>query len=179
MISKIQSNAVPERQRIANTLLAIALAAATLWDYRLFGLRIFDGLALVCLTGFFFVNFEPLNGFFQRRRDYWLMFGTIVAYAALGFILYGHRSSLAIIILGIGGFILIGRRDWLVTALNLRSVGGNSHLTRDIPQRAVHIQQRKDPINKMLTKIPHKHVRIQLYLTIRRTPQSSLPLCLR
>lgn len=114
MAASLQSpTAAPKRERLANASLAIALGTATLWDYRLFDLRIFDGVALASLLGFLLLTFEPLDGFLRRRRDFWLLFTTIVAYAALGFALHGHRSSLAIIALGVIGFILIGRRDWL------------------------------------------------------------------
>lgn len=113
MIGTIQHNAASRRQRMATILVAIAWAAATLWDYRVFDLRIFDGMALILLVGFLLIAAEPLQGFLPRRRDGWLLFATIAGYAALGFALHGHRSSLAIILLAAISFALIGRRDWL------------------------------------------------------------------
>lgn len=98
---------------MAGVFLSIAFTTATLWDYRLFDLRIFDGVALVSLAAFLLIAAEPLNKFLQRRRDSWLLFATIAAYSVFGFTLHGHRSSLAIITLGFVGFVLIGRRDWL------------------------------------------------------------------
>ena len=106
----------PASKRIAQAFLAVAFAAATLWDFRIHELRVFDGVALAALAGFFLICFESPREFFQRRREYWLLFATIGVYAVLGFALHGHRSSLAIIGLGFVGFILIGRRDWLASA---------------------------------------------------------------
>ncbi len=103
----------PELQRIANALLIVALAAATLWDYRLFDVRVFDGVALLCLVGWLALAPESRSGFLSRRRRYWLLFSTMVVYALLGYALHGHRSSLAILALATIGFLLIGRRDWL------------------------------------------------------------------
>ena len=98
---------------LANLCLLVTATAATLWDFRLFDLRIFDGIALASLAAFFLVAPEPLDGFLQRRRDGWLLFATIAVYSALGFALHGHRSSLAILALGVIGFILISRQNWL------------------------------------------------------------------
>jgi hypothetical protein len=105
----------PLKENIAKVSLQAAIAAATLWDYRLFDLRIFDGAAIILLGLWFIVTPEPKGGFLLRRQRYWLLFLTIFVYAAAGFVLHGHRSSLAIIVLGTTGFILAGRTEWLKT----------------------------------------------------------------
>lgn len=102
-----------KRARLADISFVIAFASASLWDFRLFDLRLFDGLALACLGVYFALSLENLTGFMLRRRNYWVLFSAIIFYAAVGYASYFHRSSLAILVLTIVGFALIGRREWL------------------------------------------------------------------
>ncbi len=104
---------IPFQEAIATGALFAALTASSLWDYRLFNLRIFDGAALALFAVWLVLSPEPLEGFMERRRRYWLLFATIVVYAAIGYWLLGHKSSLAIIGLSAIGFLLSGREDWL------------------------------------------------------------------
>lgn len=90
-----------------------AVTAATLWDFRLFDLRIFDGAALALFGLWLALTPEPLSGFLERRRRYWVIFLTVVVYAAAGHLLHGHKSSLAIMALAAIGFLVVGRMDWL------------------------------------------------------------------
>jgi hypothetical protein len=108
-----QTALAPNAPRTARVSLSIALAAATLWDYRLFDLRIFDAVAVASLIIFFLVTPKHFKVFLRARRDSWMLFSTIAAYSIIGFTLQGHRSSLAILALSAIGFILIERRDWL------------------------------------------------------------------
>jgi hypothetical protein len=106
---------ITPKERIAKLSILAAVTAASLWDYRLFNLRIFDGAALVLLGLWFVLTPEPIIGFLQRRRRYWVLFLTVIVYAAVGFILHQHKSSLAIIALASIGLILAGRKEWLMT----------------------------------------------------------------
>lgn len=92
--------------------LYLGVLAATLWDFRVNNLRIFD-LAAIGLLGFWLLmNEEFGKTFFQRRRRYWLLYAAIIVYALAGYILHRHNSSLAILFLAIFGFCLVGRKDW-------------------------------------------------------------------
>lgn len=93
---------------------ALAVTASTLWDYRLFDVRIFDFAAVMCLVGYLAFSPEPRTNFMNRRKDSIVLFATLMAYALLGFILHGHRSSAAMIVLAMLSFLLIGRRDWII-----------------------------------------------------------------
>jgi hypothetical protein len=64
-------------------------------------------------VGFFVLQWEPIPGWIQRRKSDLLLYGLVIAYAGLGYVLHGHRSSIAITILAAGGLLLAGRRDWL------------------------------------------------------------------
>ncbi len=97
----------------AKLALQSAMAAATLWDYRLFDLRVFDGAAIMLFALWLVLTPEPVAGFLRRRSDYWLLFLTVAVYAGAGYVMHGHRSSLAIVALAAIGFILIGRAEWL------------------------------------------------------------------
>ncbi len=101
---------------VATFFAAAAVAAASLWDFRLFDLRLFDGVALGCLGVYFVLAPEARTGFMLRRRSYWVLFSVIISYAAVGYVLHSHRSSLAIAALAVVGFVTIARRDWLDSA---------------------------------------------------------------
>ena len=92
---------------IANASFLIAAAAATLWDFKLFDLRLFDALAVACLGVHLVLLPEPRTGFMARRRNYWLLFSVIIFYAALGYVLHAHRSSSAIAAPAAMCFVLI------------------------------------------------------------------------
>jgi hypothetical protein len=101
------------KKQLAQLFIGTALAAATLWDFRVHDVRLFDGVALAGLVAFFILCPEPFHGFLQRRRAFWLLFAIIALYAIIGLVLHQHRSSIAILVLAAAGFILAGRCDWL------------------------------------------------------------------
>jgi hypothetical protein len=109
-----QSTNCSLRTRLGGVATAVAIAAATLWDFRVSNLRIFDLAAMVCLVGYVALCPEQRSGFFSRRRDFLFLFAVIVAYALLGLILNQHRSSAAILLLTATGYLLIGRTEWVV-----------------------------------------------------------------
>ena len=109
----MQSNPASVTDSIAKLSLQMAIACATLWDYRLFDLRLFDGAAVLLLGLCLIMTPKRSERFFAERRSYWLLFLTIAVYAIVGFILHQHKSSLAILGLTAIGFIFVGRTDWL------------------------------------------------------------------
>jgi hypothetical protein len=104
----------------ADFLLSAAIACATLWDFRYRDVRVLDMAGLIMLAGFFLLQREQLTGWLQRRQTLIFLFGTIIAYSLLGFILHAHRSSLAIIFLSLIGLALYGRSDWLKSSALFR-----------------------------------------------------------
>lgn len=92
---------------------ATASACATLWDFRFHNIRIFDISGLIFLFAFFWLQWTPLSTWLQSRREVLFFYGILIFYAALGLILHNHRSSFAIIALGLVGFALNGQREWL------------------------------------------------------------------
>lgn len=105
-----------QKKTIANASLLAAIAAATVWDFRLLEIRVFDGIAVLLFGIWLILAPEPIKGFFERRRRYWFLFATIGIYCIAGFLLHEHRSSLAILALAMVGLVLVGRTDWLKTA---------------------------------------------------------------
>ena len=111
----MQSNAFTIKESIARVSLQIAIGAATLWDYRLVDLRLFDGVAILMLGLWLILTPKAQGGFSLLRRGYWFLFLTFAVYAVAGFILHKHRSSLAIFGFTAIGFIFVSRTDWLRT----------------------------------------------------------------
>ena len=112
----MQANPTSLKASAARLSVQLAFAAATLWDYRLFDVRLFDGAALLLLGLGLILMPRSQGGFLSSRRDYWLLFLTVAVYSVIGFVSQEHRSSLAILALAAIGFTLVGRTDWLRAA---------------------------------------------------------------
>jgi len=104
------------RDRWAAILFTAAAASASLWDFRFSEVRIFDVASLALLLGYFLLSPESGRGWLKQRKIYIPLFAIIIAYAAFGYALHQHRSSIAIIALSLVGLHLIGRNDWLWSA---------------------------------------------------------------
>lgn len=95
-------------------MLSSSLFAASLWDFRLGDLRVFDGVAIVFLLSFFILR-PDFDRTWISRRAYILPFVAItISYAILGYLNFHHRSSLAIGILALfclqsGGYEELGK----------------------------------------------------------------------
>ena len=98
---------------ISSTLGLTALSFASLWDFRLYEVRLFDGIALMIVAASFATCGLAVSEFVRQRQNYWPFFCVFILNAAWSYALHSHHSSLAIIILAVLGFSLIGHRRWL------------------------------------------------------------------
>ena len=89
------------RATAARIALASAIVAASLWDFRLATLRIFDLVSLVFICGFFALEFDVKRDWFSRRAYILPLVVLFVAYAIYGYVNFDHRSSLAIVLLSL------------------------------------------------------------------------------
>lgn len=89
------------RATAARIALASAIVAASLWDFRLATLRIFDLVSLVFICGFFALEFDVKRDWFSKRAYILPLVVLFVAYAIYGYANFDHRSSLAIVLLSL------------------------------------------------------------------------------
>jgi hypothetical protein len=85
------------RDKTRNIFFSCAIATATLWDFRIDDVRIFDTVSLIFLFGFLLLSHKSFDKWMQDRRDYIVLFATIIGYAAVGYFLHHHRSSVAVV----------------------------------------------------------------------------------
>ncbi len=100
------------RKQVGNFSAAIAIAASTLWDFRINDLRVFDFISILFILIYLACRPRTILKFNSGQKEAFIFFILIIVYAILGYILHGHRSSIAIILLALLSFILIGRPDW-------------------------------------------------------------------
>ena len=99
------------RKHWAPVFLIGSIVSASLWDFRVHDIRIFDALSVLLIGGFFLLSPEPIGDWWQRRRNFLFLFATIIVWAIAGYVLHWHRSSLAIIVFSLIGLHLIGHRE--------------------------------------------------------------------
>jgi hypothetical protein len=95
------SKAFPGRQAIARGALACALVAASLWDFRVATVRLFDLVALISLIVFFALERDFGRGALTRRAHILPFVAVMIAYAIFGYFDFHHRSSFAIVLLAL------------------------------------------------------------------------------
>lgn len=113
---------VSTRAAWAKIALACAIVAATLWDFRIHNLRVFDLAAFVFFVAFFALDFDVGRGWFRRRAYILPIVALVTVYAVVGYLNFHHRSSLAIIFLAAVGLQFAGYRDILWTGQVFRWV---------------------------------------------------------
>ena len=74
--------------------------------------RVLDGVAFVLLALYALSSWERPSEWIERRRRYLLLFSILFAYALLGFVLHGHRSSIVIAVLALLALQFAGRPDF-------------------------------------------------------------------
>ena len=84
------------RPGLARIALACAVVAASLWDFRLDSLRIFDLAAFALLCTFFALDIDVGRDWLAKRIYIVPLIALVVVYAGVGYLNFHHRSSLAI-----------------------------------------------------------------------------------
>ena len=111
----VRPTKVFSRDAAARVALAAAIVAASLWDFRIANLRIFDLASLAFMFTFFALEFD-VNGDWLSRRTYILPFVLVMTvYAVFGYFNFDHRSSFAIVLLALVCLQFAGYSDvsWL------------------------------------------------------------------
>lgn len=95
--------------------LASAIVAASLWDFRVATIRVFDLVSLISLCTFFVLRLDIGRGWFARRAYILPFIAVMIAYAVYGYVDFHHRSSLAIVLLALASLQFAGYSDvsWL------------------------------------------------------------------
>jgi hypothetical protein len=103
------------RHAAARFALACAIFAASLWDFRIATVRIFDLISLISMCGFFLLEFDARRDWLSKRIYVLPLTVLIVAYAGLGYANFHHRSSLAIALLALVSLQFAGysKASWL------------------------------------------------------------------
>jgi hypothetical protein len=89
------------RNSAAQIALTCALVAASLWDFRIATVRVFDLLSLALICGFFVLARDVGRDWFWKRGYILPLVALVVLYAAIGYANFHHRSSFAIALLAL------------------------------------------------------------------------------
>ena len=92
---------LPGRIAAARIALAAAIVAASLWDFRVATIRVFDLASLLLICGFFALDPDFKRDWFSRRMYILPLVVVVLLYAGLGYVNFHHRSSFAIALLAL------------------------------------------------------------------------------